>query len=92
MVGVGEFYPGEAMTRITIEVPDEVAARVAEAAAREGVALEDLAGRAVVESFPLRRRLSIIGIGGSGQSGGSVAESHRELRRAHFAGKTASDV
>lgn len=80
------------MTRITIEVPDDVAERVAEAAAREGVALEDLVGQAVVESFPPRPGLSIIGIGASGQTGASLAEGHKALRRAHFAGKTARDV
>jgi hypothetical protein len=85
-------YPEETMTRITIDVPDEVAERVAEAAARDGVALEDLAGQVVVESFSPRRPLSIIGIGASGQTGGSVAEGHKEFRRTHFADKTACDV
>jgi hypothetical protein len=81
-----------AMTRLTIEVPDEVAERVAQAAAREGVAPEDLAGQAVIESFPPRRTLSFIGIGASGDDGGDIARRHKEIRRAHFAAKTASDV
>lgn len=80
------------MTRITIEVPDDVAERVNAAAAELGVAPEALAGQVVVEQFPARRRLSFIGIGSSGQSGTSIAEQHKEARRAHFADKTASDV
>lgn len=86
------FYAGEAMTRITIEVPDDVAERVNAAAAERGVAPEALAGQVVVESFPPRRKLSFIGIGSSGQPGPSVAERHKEIRREHFADKTASDV
>lgn len=80
------------MTRITIEVPDEVAQRVAEAAAREGVALEALAGQVVVEQFPPRRKLGFVGIGASGEGGGDVARRHQEIIAEHFATKTASDV
>lgn len=69
------------MTRITIELPDDVAARVAAAAAEAGVAPEELAGRVVATSFPPRRRLGFIGMGhsGSGDLSGRVKELCREL-------------
>jgi predicted transcriptional regulator len=44
-----------AMTRITIELPDEVAARVSNAAAERGVAPEQLAGEVLAERFPARK-------------------------------------
>lgn len=80
------------MTRITIELADEVAERVSNAAAARGVAPEELAGEVLAEQFPPRRNLGFIGIGSSAQSGGSIAEGHKQLRRDHFADKTASDV
>ena len=78
------------MTRLTIEVPDDVAERVAEAAAERGVASEELVGQVVAESFPARRRLSFIGMGRSGRS--DTAERHQEIIREAFADKTAADV
>lgn len=83
---------GLVMTKLTIEVPDDVAKRVADAAAERGVAPEALAGEVLVERFPVRPTLGFIGIGSSGQHGESVAEHHDEIRRAHFAEKTAGDV
>ncbi len=71
------------MTRITIEVPDDVAERVAEAAAREGVALEALAGKVVVESFPPRRRLSFAAVGSS-KTGRHAAEAEELLAEGGF--------
>lgn len=53
------------MTRLEIEVPDEVAERLATVAAAEGVAPEELAGKAVCDSFPIRRKLSFVAIGRS---------------------------
>lgn len=69
------------MTKLTIEVPDDVAERVADAAAQRGVAPEELAGQVVTEQFPPRRRLSFIGLGRSGRSdlSGRVKELRREL-------------
>lgn len=92
--GPGEvtgFYAG-AMTRITIEVPDDVAERVNAAAAERGVAPEQLAGQAVAEQFPARRRLGFIGIGDSGDNGGDIGRRHHEIIRDAFADKTARDV
>lgn len=65
------------MTRIEIEIDDEVAARVAEVAAERGVAPEQLAGEAVAERFG-RRRLGFIGLGHSGSADGS--QRVRQLR------------
>lgn len=60
------------MTKLTIEVLDEVAERVADAAAERGVAPEALAGEVLAEQFPARRKLSFIGIGSSGEGGGDI--------------------
>lgn len=78
------------MTRLTIEVPDDVAERVADAAAQQGVAPEQLVGRVVSEQFPPRRRLSFIGIGRSGRT--DTAERHKEIIRETFGDKAADDV
>lgn len=53
------------MTRWDIELDDEVAKRVAEAAAERGVAPEQLAGEAVAEAFPARRKLGFASLGRS---------------------------
>lgn len=69
------------MTKLTIEVSDDVAQRVADAAAAQGVAPEQLAGEAVSEKFPPRRKLGFVGLGHSGRSdlSGRVKELRREL-------------
>lgn len=59
------------MTRITIEVADDVAERVNAAAAERGVAPEQLAGQAVADQFPARLRLGFVGLGHSGHPEGS---------------------
>ncbi|HUC14778.1 MAG TPA: hypothetical protein VMS00_10035 [Acidimicrobiales bacterium] len=78
------------MTKLTIDVPDDVAARVADAAAERGVASEELLGQVVAESFPSRRSLSFIAVGRSGRS--DTAERHKEIIREAFADKRAADV
>jgi hypothetical protein len=78
------------MTKLTIDVPDDVAARVADAAAARGVASEELLGQVVAESFPSRRSLSFIAIGRSGRS--DTAERHKEIIREAFADKHGADV
>lgn len=83
-------YTGS-VTRITIELPDDLAERVNSAAAERGVAAEELARETLAHQFPAERRVSFIGIGASG-GGEAVAERHREIRKAHFADKTASDI
>lgn len=71
------------MTRITIEVPDDVAERVNAAAAEQGIAPEQLAGQVVVEQFPARRRLSFAAIGSS-SSGRRAAEAEELLAEGGF--------
>ena len=53
------------MTKLTIEVPDEVAERVTDAAARQGVAPEALVGQVLAEQFPPRRKLGFVSLGRS---------------------------
>lgn len=72
-------YTGAAMTKLIIEVPDEVAGRVADAAAQRGVAPEELVGQVVSETFPPRPRLGFIGLGHSGRA--DLSETVKELRR-----------
>lgn len=66
------------MTRFTIEVPDEVSKRVADAAAARGVEPEQLASEIVAESFPARRRLGFVSLGRS-TSGRRAAEDEEML-------------
>jgi predicted transcriptional regulator len=79
------------MTTITIELPDDLADRVSNAATERGVAPEQLARDALAEQFPPPRHLSIIGIGASGAAE-PIAEQHKEIRRGQFSDKTAPDV
>ena len=53
------------MTKLTIEVPDDVAQRVADAAAERGVAPEALAVEVLTEQFPARRKLGFVSLGRS---------------------------
>lgn len=78
------------MTRLTVEVPDDVAERVADAAAQQGVAPEQLASQVLADSFPPDGRLSFIGIGRSGR--GDLAERHKEIRRELLAERRAGEA
>ncbi len=62
-----------------IEVPDDVAERVTAVAAERGVAPEQLAGEALGEQFPARRKLGFVGLGHSGQ--GDLSRRVKEVRR-----------
>ena len=53
------------MTKLTIELDEGVAKRVAELAADRGVAPETLAAEAVAEKFPPRRKLGFVSLGRS---------------------------
>lgn len=66
------------MTKLTVEVPDEVAKRVADAAAERGVAPEALAGEVLAGQFPPRRKLGFAGLGRS-TSGRRAAEDEDML-------------
>jgi len=78
------------MTKLTIEVDEDVAKRLADAAADRGVAPETVAAEAVTEKFPPRPKLGFVGIGRSGHT--DTARRHKEVIREHFADKTARDV
>ena len=61
------------MTRWTIEVDEQVAERVVQAAAEQGVAPEQLAGQVLAEQFAARRRrLAFAGVGASGSPRGAA--------------------
>jgi predicted transcriptional regulator len=66
------------MTQMTIEVPDDVAERVKAAAVERGVAAEELAGEAVAEKFPPRRKLGFASLGRS-NSGRAASEDETML-------------
>jgi hypothetical protein len=66
------------MTKFTIEVPDEVAERVARAASERGVAPEALASEVLAERFPSRRKLGFVSLGSS-TSGRTAAEDEDML-------------
>jgi len=53
------------MTKITLEIDDGVAERVAEAAAELGVASETLAVEVLTERFSPRRSLGFVSLGSS---------------------------
>jgi hypothetical protein len=83
-------YNWHVMAKLTIEVPDDVAERVADAAAERGVASEELVGQVLAESFPSRRHLSFIAMGRSGRS--DTAERHKEIIAEALGDKHAADV
>ena len=66
------------MTRITIEVPDDVAERIAAAAAERGVATEQLVGEMAAEQFPPLRKLGFASLGRS-TSGRRASEDEEML-------------
>ena len=60
------------MTRITIEVADDVAERLRLAAADRGVAAEQLLSEVTAAQFPPRRHLAFAAVGASGTSRGAA--------------------
>jgi len=60
------------MAKLTIELEDEVAKRVADEAADRGVAPEELAGEILAAKFSARRHLSFAGAGASGAARGAA--------------------
>lgn len=78
------------MTKLTIEIDDAVAKRVADSAADRGVAPEQLAADAVTEKFaPVRRRFRFVGMGHSGRD--DLSARMRELRSDLAAEKLADE-
>lgn len=90
-LGVSSMLPTLEVVTLTVNLPEDLAARLAAEATRRGITVDDVLAEMVADRLPARRRLSFIGIGHSG-GGESVAENHKEIIRAHFADKTASDV
>lgn len=62
----------------TVKSPDEVAALLAEEAARQSLTHDDLAARVLAEHIPTRRELGFVGIGES-TSGRTAAEAEEML-------------
>lgn len=74
----------------TIEIPDDVAERVAAVAAERGVAPEQLFSEVGAEQFPAKRKLGFVSLGRSGHT--DTARRHEEIIREAFSGKTARDA
>jgi predicted transcriptional regulator len=62
---------------VTVPLPDDLAARLAAAAAERGITPEELLVEAVEAHLPRPR--SFVGIGASGR--GDLSERHTEIRR-----------
>lgn len=58
-------YTGGMTTRLTVEVEEDLATRVAAAAVERGVAPEALAAEVLAERFPPRRKLGFVSLGSS---------------------------
>lgn len=66
------------VTNLIVVLPDDVAGRLADAAAERGVAPETLAGQLLAESFPSRSKLGFVALGRS-TSGRRAAEDEDML-------------
>lgn len=101
----GSAYPGG--MAMTVDLPDNLARRLAAEAARRGVSPEQVAVEAIAAQLSqeagqrsaeasseqsARQRFAFIGMGDSGPDGGDVGRCHEEILREHFANKTARDV
>ncbi len=64
------------MTKLTLEVDDGVAARVAEAAAELGVAPETLAAEVLAERFSRPRTLGFVSLGRSTNGRRAAEDEH----------------
>jgi hypothetical protein len=81
----------------TVHLPEELAARMADAASTRGVSVEQLALEAIEARFPApsrpgRTRFPFVGMGDSGASGRDIGRRHREVIREAYAAKTGRDV
>lgn len=92
---------------MTVDLPEDLARRLAAEALRRGVTPEEVAVEAIAAQLPQdvgdpaaeagserppRQRFGFIGLGNSGPRGGDVGRRHDEVLREHFADKTARDV
>jgi hypothetical protein len=82
---------------VTLNLPDDAAARLAAEAARRGITVDELVTElaaglpAEPSERPGRRRLSFSGVGASG-GGEAVGRNHEAIIRQAFAAKTARDA
>ena len=75
---------------ITVEIPDELAARLSQAAADRGTTVERLAVEWLGDKASSRRRLGFVGVGASGTKG-PTGRRHRELVREAYAATPVRD-
>lgn len=73
---------------MTVDLPEELAARLAELAAQRGVTPETLIVEAIEAHLP--KPPSFIGIGASGR--GDLSERHKEIRRELIAERRAREA
>lgn len=83
---------------MSVNLPDELAERLAAEAARRGVSVDDVAAELLASHLPEevmeatdRRRLSFSGIGSSGGAE-AIGRNHEKIIRQAFAGKTARNA
>ena len=76
---------------VTVELPDELADRLATAAAGRGETLEQLAVETLEATFPARSAVSFIGVGASGEKA-PTGRRHRELLRESSRSRPARDA
>ena len=67
----------------TVRIDDEIAARLAAEAERQGLSPDELAARVLGESLPGVRTLGFTGLGHSGRE--DLSTELKDLRRAAFA-------
>jgi hypothetical protein len=63
---------------VNVRLPDDLAALLAEEAARQSVTADELAARVLAEHIPSRRKLGFVAIGAS-SSGRTAAEAEHLL-------------
>jgi hypothetical protein len=63
---------------VTVRLPDDLAALLAEQAARQSVTADELVARVLAEHIPARRKLGFVAIGAS-SSGHTAAEAEELL-------------
>ena len=66
-------------TRLTVEVEEDLATRVAAAAAERGVAPEALAAEVLAERFPPPRKLGFVSLGSFTRTGRRASEDEEML-------------
>jgi hypothetical protein len=76
---------------VTVELPDELAARISAAAATRGMTVEQLAVEVLASRYTGQPSISFIGVGASGGLQSPARDHHRTVRDA-FRDRPARDV